>query len=97
MRHLHPGQNQKACVVGEQAQVTFARFRAPANETIAARQVPRGRTPRQTSNRLAFGRDQILQVFAHRLLVAEIVILLQQAVEQRFLRRAPHLLKRQWA
>jgi hypothetical protein len=36
---------------------------------------------------------QILEVFAHRLLVAEIMMLLHQAVEQRLLRGAPHLLE----
>jgi hypothetical protein len=36
-------------------------------------------------------------VLAYRLLIAEIVILLQQAVEQPFFRRAAHLRKLQWS
>src|SRR5450755_1697455 len=57
--------------------------------------MPRRRTPRQARDRLALGRYQILQVFTDRLLISKIVILLQQAVEQRLPRRAPHLLKLQ--
>ena len=78
-------------------QIAFACFRAPTDETIAARQVPRRRTPCQARDHLAFRRNQILQMFADRLLIAKIVILLQQAVEQRLLRGAPHLLKLQHA
>src|SRR4051794_8935362 len=93
MRHLNPRQNQKTCVVGQQMKVSLARLRAPTNEAIAARQMSRRRTPRQTSDRLSVARNQILQMFAHRLFIAEIVILLHQAVEQSFLRCASNLLK----
>ena len=49
--------------------------------------------PSQARNHLSARLYQILQVLAHRLLIAEIVILLHQAVEQRLFRRAPHLHK----
>ena len=54
------------------------------------RQVPRRRTPRQTGHRPPLRPDQILQVLAHGLLIAQVVKLLHQAVEQRFVGRAPH-------
>ena len=99
---LNPGQNQKARVVGQQVHVALARFLAPAEVTVAHLQVARRALPSQARDHLASGFHQILQVLAHRLLIAQIVILLHQAVEQRLLRRAAHLYKlqrsdaRQW-
>src|ERR1700761_101048 len=49
--------------------------------------------PSQTCDHLAVAEYQILQVLANRLFVSKIVILLDQAVEQCFLRSASHLLK----
>src|SRR3974390_1521288 len=90
MRYLYPGQNQKTRVVGQEAQVAPPRCRAPANKPIPAAEMTRRRTPRQTSNRPRLHPRHILKMFAHRLLISEVVMLFHQAVEQRFFRRAPN-------
>ena len=41
MRHLDPGQDQEARVVGDKPDVALARLLAPADEPIAAAQMPR--------------------------------------------------------
>ena len=92
----HPRQYQKARVVGEKANVASPRFSAPADEAIAAAEVSWRRTPGQTGERASAGPDQILQLFADWLLVPEIVMLLEQAVEQRLNGAAPNLLKLDW-
>src|SRR5260370_34895964 len=89
----YPRQNQKAGVVGEEADVLPPRCRAPTDIPIAAAQVTRCRTPRQAGDRTPLRPDQILELLADRLLIAQVMMLFHQAVEQRFVPRAPHLLK----
>jgi hypothetical protein len=66
-RHFDPRENQKTCVVGEVSDVAPPRLAAPADEPVAARQVPRRRTPCQTRHRSPLCPHQILQVLAHGL------------------------------
>src|SRR6266851_946212 len=88
-----PRQDQKPRVVGEEANVPPPCVLAPANEAVPRPQVARRRRPRHTSDGPPHRPHQILQVLAYRLLVAQVVILLHQAVEQRLFRRAPHQLE----
>ena len=88
-----PRQNEKAGVVGDEADIAAPRFGAPADITVATAQVPRRRGPGQAGDRPPLRPHQILQVFSHRLLIAEIMVLLKQAVEQRLFGSAPHLLE----
>src|SRR5574337_12491 len=96
MRYPHPRQNQEPRVVGDQMNVAPPRPLVPANEPVAAAQMPWRTRPRQARNRLAARFDQILQVLTYRLFVFQVVILLHQAVEQRLLPAAPHLYDLQW-
>src|SRR6476661_3170482 len=93
MRHPDPGQNQKTRVVGDKADVPPSCFRAPADIAVTAAQMSRCRTPRQTRYRATLRPTNILQVFAHRLFIAEVVILLYQAIEQRLIGSASYLLE----
>ena len=61
-----------------------------SDEAIAARQMAHRRRPRQTSDRLPVRAYQILQVLAHRLFIAKVMILLHQAVEERLVRGASY-------
>ena len=70
MRNLDPGQDQKARVIGDEADVAPPRFRAPADVAVAAAQMTRRRTPRQAGDGTALRPTQILQVLADRLLIA---------------------------
>src|SRR5580693_4106884 len=93
MRHLHPGQDQKACIGGEEAQVPAACLDAPAEEAIAEPERAGGRSPREARHRAIAGDDEIFQMLPDRLLVAEIVMLREQAVEEAFVRRAADLME----
>ena len=89
MRNRHPRQNQKSGIVGQQMNIAPPCFHSPADELVSASQMPWRTGPRQTSDRLSFRRDQILQVLTDGLFVTQIVILIDQAIEQRLLRRSP--------
>src|SRR5579863_1667362 len=93
MRHSDPRQNQEARVVGHEADVAPPRFGAPSYITVAAAQMAWRRTPGHTRDGPALRPHQILQVLADRLFVTEIMMLLHQAVEQRFVRRFSDLLQ----
>ena len=54
----------------------------PPDKPIAGAEVPRGRPPRDTRQRAAGAPHQILQVRADRLLIPEIVVLREEAVEE---------------
>src|SRR5579864_3871335 len=79
----HPRQNQESRVVSEEADITTALFGAPANVAVATAQMTRSRAPSQAGNRPPLPPHQVLQVFSHRLLIAEVMMFLQQTVPQR--------------
>src|ERR1700709_2675772 len=92
MRNLDPGQNQKARVIGNETNVAPPRVRTPADVAIPTAQMTRRRTPRQTGDGAAFRPNEILQVLADGLLIRQIMMMLHQAVEQRFIGGAPYRL-----
>src|SRR6266853_6939946 len=92
MFHLHPGQNQKSGVVGEEANIAASSFSAPADKAIAAAQVTGRRTPGQAGDRTPSRPHQVLQMFAHWLLVTQVMMLFDQAVEQRLIPCTPYRL-----
>jgi hypothetical protein len=59
---------------------------------VPAAQMARRRTPGQAGDRPPLRPHQIFQMLAHRLLVAEVVMLLEEAVEQRLIAGAADLL-----
>src|SRR6516165_6758516 len=76
MRHLlHPRQNQKPRVVGDQMDVAPARPGVPADEPVAATYMPWCARPCQTRDHLTACLDQVFQPLANRMLVTKIVIL----------------------
>jgi hypothetical protein len=77
--------------------VPAARLGAPTDEPIAEPERARGRSPREARHRAVGGDDEILQVLADRLLIAEIVMLREQTVEEAFVRRAAYLMEEEWA
>src|SRR4051812_48848382 len=81
VRNPNPWQDQEPRVVGEEANVPPPRLRVPADVAVAAAQMPRSRTPRQTGDGTSLCPGQILQVLADGLLVTQVVIVLHQAVE----------------
>src|ERR1017187_845150 len=94
MRHPDPGQNQEPCVVSHEADVAPPRLCRPAYVAIAAAQMTRRRTPCHAGDGSSLRPHQILQVLSHWLLVTEIVMMLDEAVEQRFVGCSSDLLKR---
>ena len=93
MLHPHPGQDQEARIVGDEADLAASRCGIPTDVAVAASDVTRSRRPGQARNGPAFSPHQILELLSHRLLVAKIMMFLHQAVEQRLLRGAPHRLE----
>src|SRR5256885_12858892 len=91
MRNLHPRQNQKTRVVCDTANVAPPRFRIPTDVAVAAAEMAWRRTPRQTRDRPTLSPHDILQMLAHRLLIAQIVMVLDEAVDHRLFRRPSYL------
>src|SRR5262249_48083848 len=77
----NPRQNEETAVVRDEADIASARLGAPTDITVATAQVPRRRTPGQASDRAAPATHQIFSLLSHRLFIAKIVVLLEQAVE----------------
>src|SRR5260370_29829456 len=97
MLHLDPGQNQKARVISQEANIAPSRFRIPADIAVARTQMSRRTRPGQAGKRPRLPPDQILQMLAYWLLITQIMMLFQQAIKEGLTSRAPHLLKLQWA
>src|ERR1035441_2952422 len=95
MRDADPRQNEIARIVGKKTVFGAPRLRTPADKAIAGPQMTWRRRPGQTGNHPARSRDQIFDVFPNRPRVAEWMILGDEVVEERLLRRAPHLLELQ--
>src|SRR5687767_13687221 len=93
MWHADPRQDQKACVVGDEAYVAAPCFRAPTDIAIAAAQMARCRTPCRACDRPALGPHQIFQVLSNRLFVSQVMMMLHQTVEQWFISRSSHRLQ----
>ena len=91
MRDLNPRQNQKPCVVCDEANVAPPRFRTPADIAIAAAEMARRRTPRQARDRPTLRPHDILQMLAYRLFISQIVMVFDETVEQRLFRRPSDL------
>jgi len=97
MRNMHPRQNEIGRVISNEANITAARFRAPADVAIAAAEVTRRRTLLQAGDGPTLRPNQKFEVLTDWLFAIQIVTLLHQAVEQRFLIRTPHLFNLHWS
>ena len=92
MRHFDPRQNQKACVVSDEADVAPPRFARSSRCT--GRGCPDDAAPNSTPDRRSAGPAPTPDTSGARPPAArsQVVMLLHQAVEQRLVGRAPHLL-----
>src|ERR1039458_3255811 len=88
-----PGQDQEARVVSDEPDAVASCSSVPTDVAVAAAEVTGSRCPGQARDGTAFSPYQKLQALSNRLLVTKIVMLLHQAVEQRLLRAATHLLE----
>src|SRR6056297_2162071 len=79
--HMHPGQDQKPGVVSHQGDIFFAGLWRPADEAVPATDVSRGRGPTQAGNGAIVGVDDVFELLAHGMAVAQVMKLLDQAVK----------------
>jgi len=80
--HLHPGEDQKASVVGEGAQLTGTLGRLPADPLVAHRALPgRGAKDHAAQGAALFVPDPILQVGSHPAAIAQVVVLVQRGLQ----------------
>ena len=64
-------------------QVIFSGLRVPANEGISGFNLPGGRSPAQAGHGPMADKGDVLEVIAHDLPIAKVMILLEQRVIQR--------------
>src|ERR1700733_8719062 len=67
MRNCHPRQNQKTAIVGQQMNIAPPCFHSPADEPVAASQMPRGIGP---TGRRVFGVEKTIGTAASPFSVA---------------------------
>lgn len=91
MGHPYPVGNQKAGVVGKQVEVLPSRLVVPADEGVAGRETIGDGGEGQAGDGPVLGHGNILQVFAHWLAVAEIMMVFNEAVEDGLLRSTADL------
>jgi len=94
MRHANPRGNQEAAVVGQEVPVPTLGLQRPAEEPIPAGQTMGRRRPGQRGHHPRAAEHQVFQLFADRLRVTQLVVLVQQGLEQRLLVGAPHQAER---
>ena len=88
-----PGQDQKPGVIGNKMNMVLAFILRPSDEPVATADMTRRRRPGKTGNGPFPGIDHILELFSHRLAIAQIMVLFDKAVEDLFIGGAPHLTK----
>jgi hypothetical protein len=88
--HLNPGKNQEAGIVGYQVDVGATGGSIPSDETIATSNVSGRRTERATHYGPAPAENKILEMFADRLSVPQIVVLCDESVMELFPVGTPH-------
>ncbi len=96
VRDPHPWQDEETGVVGEEADVLLARLPGPSDEAVPGAEVTRRRRPSEACHRASLGENQVLQVLAHRPGVAQVVVLLEQTVQDRFRSRSPDGAELEW-
>ena len=84
MRHLDPWQYKKSGIIGKQMPPFFQDVFVPADEGVPGTDMIGGRGKGQASNWTIICIGDIFQMLAHRLTVAEIMKLMDKAVEQFF-------------
>src|SRR5213593_587885 len=91
VRDLDPARDQKARVIGKEADVLPPGFCRPADEAVTGAKMTRRRRPGQAGNRPIYGVDHIFEMFPYRLHIPKIVVALNEAVEKRLVLSAPDL------
>src|SRR6266498_1399925 len=91
MFNLDERQDQESCIVGKKADVLAPRLGRPTDEPVTRPEMARGGRPCQAGNRTILRVDEELEVFSDRLRIPKIVVALNEAVEERFFPRTPHL------
>lgn len=81
MRNLDKGQDEKAGVLSQKADVLATGLRRPADKTVASTQMAGCRGPGEHRERTALRGGQILEVLPDRLGVTQVVVVFKQAVE----------------
>jgi hypothetical protein len=88
--HLNPGKNQETGIVGNLVYIYSACLGVPSNKAIAAADVSGGRTEGTTGDRSIVAENNILEMFADRLRVTQIVVLRDESVMELFVLGAPN-------
>lgn len=96
MRHPHPWQNKEPGVVSQQVSIAFPCLGRPAEKGVATVHGVWCRGKGKTRQHGITGIGQILEMFANRLRIAEVVVLLNQTVEKLFLGGSSDLAQFDW-
>src|SRR5438270_6110545 len=78
VRHAHPGNDQKARVVGDKMEVSRPPRALPTEVVVSGGTLPSGGAKEHTGQRMVLGiPDQILKIFPYGTAVAQIMMLVQ--------------------
>ena len=82
MANFNPWQQEKPRVVGHQVDVSLSLLRIPPDKPIPTGYMPGGCREGEAAHRPPTGKHHVFPLFSHRMAVAQIMILFDQAVVQ---------------
>jgi len=80
--YLNPGKDEKAGVVRNQVNIALALLSRPPDKPVPGAQMPGRGAEGKAGNRTLISEYQILQLFAYRMAVTQVMVLIDQAVVQ---------------
>lgn len=93
---MYPGQDKESGVIGNKMEVLFSYIRRPADKFIPAANMAGDRTESKAGNRSLAKEDKVFEMFSNRLSIAQVMIVLNEAVEEFFFGCASNLHKLKW-
>src|SRR6478609_5533261 len=89
MGHPHPGQDEKAGIVGEEMKVLRAPPAVPTDVVVPDRTLPGGGAKKHTGQRTGLSvTNEVLEVFPNAAAVTEIMVLMKERIEEGALARS---------
>jgi hypothetical protein len=94
--HMDPRKYKESAIIGNKVEVLFSILRRPADKIISALDMARGRREGKASNRCLIRKGNIFEVFSHGLRIAQVMVVVNKAIEKSLLGSAPNLIKLKW-
>jgi len=93
---MDPRKYKESGIIGNKVEVLFSALRRPADKIIPALDMTRGGRESKAGNRSLIEKDHIFEVFSHGLRIAQVMVVVNKAIEESLLGSTPNLFKLKW-